>query len=92
MLIAGFLYAKVGLPCLSAIHIVQFSAKHEQDLDCGGGYIKLIPAARFVLALCILLTTPILPSCLVKMMHNVRQCRIRASTCSTLALNFEKQQ
>ncbi|WIA17175.1 hypothetical protein OEZ85_014058 [Tetradesmus obliquus] len=25
--------------------IVQFSAKHEQDLDCGGGYIKLLPAS-----------------------------------------------
>lgn len=24
--------------------VVQFSAKHEQDLDCGGGYIKLVPA------------------------------------------------
>ncbi|KAG2444888.1 hypothetical protein HXX76_001625 [Chlamydomonas incerta] len=24
--------------------IVQFSVKHEQDLDCGGGYIKLLPA------------------------------------------------
>ncbi|KAF6251358.1 Calreticulin family-domain-containing protein [Scenedesmus sp. NREL 46B-D3] len=25
--------------------VVQFSAKHEQDLDCGGGYIKLLPAS-----------------------------------------------
>ncbi|GIL65945.1 hypothetical protein Vafri_19575 [Volvox africanus] len=25
--------------------VVQFSVKHEQDLDCGGGYIKLIPAS-----------------------------------------------
>eukprot|EP00877_Chromochloris_zofingiensis_P002101 jgi/Chrzof1/11892/Cz06g13230.t1 len=25
--------------------ILQFSAKHEQDLDCGGGYIKLLPAS-----------------------------------------------
>ncbi|GIL91071.1 hypothetical protein Vretimale_9505 [Volvox reticuliferus] len=24
--------------------VVQFSVKHEQDLDCGGGYIKLVPA------------------------------------------------
>ncbi|KAG2448547.1 hypothetical protein HYH02_006438 [Chlamydomonas schloesseri] len=24
--------------------IVQFSVKHEQDLDCGGGYIKVLPA------------------------------------------------
>lgn len=24
--------------------IVQFSAKHEQNIDCGGGYIKLLPA------------------------------------------------
>mmetsp|Transcript_14862 Transcript_14862/g.40054 ORF Transcript_14862/g.40054 Transcript_14862/m.40054 type:complete len:425 (-) Transcript_14862:498-1772(-) len=23
--------------------VVQFSVKHEQDLDCGGGYVKLIP-------------------------------------------------
>jgi len=23
--------------------VLQFSAKHEQDIDCGGGYIKLIP-------------------------------------------------
>jgi len=23
--------------------VLQFSVKHEQDLDCGGGYIKLIP-------------------------------------------------
>ena len=26
-------------------HPTQFSAKHEQDLDCGGGYIKLLPAS-----------------------------------------------
>lgn len=26
--------------------LLQFSAKHEQDLDCGGGYIKLLPASR----------------------------------------------
>lgn len=25
--------------------VVQFSVKHEQDLDCGGGYIKVIPAS-----------------------------------------------
>nr|QIE06775.1 calreticulin 2 [Ettlia sp. YC001] len=25
--------------------VVQFQVKHEQDLDCGGGYIKLIPAS-----------------------------------------------
>ncbi|GFH30379.1 uncharacterized protein HaLaN_29226 [Haematococcus lacustris] len=25
--------------------VLQFSVKHEQDLDCGGGYIKLIPAS-----------------------------------------------
>lgn len=24
--------------------VVQFSVKHEQDLDCGGGYIKVLPA------------------------------------------------
>mmetsp|Transcript_23044 Transcript_23044/g.50565 ORF Transcript_23044/g.50565 Transcript_23044/m.50565 type:complete len:407 (-) Transcript_23044:680-1900(-) len=24
--------------------VLQFSVKHEQDIDCGGGYIKLIPA------------------------------------------------
>jgi hypothetical protein len=23
----------------------QYSVKHEQDLDCGGGYIKLVPAS-----------------------------------------------
>ena len=23
----------------------QFQVKHEQDLDCGGGYIKLVPAS-----------------------------------------------
>lgn len=26
--------------------VVQFSVKHEQDIDCGGGYIKLLPASR----------------------------------------------
>ena len=26
--------------------VLQFSAKHEQGLDCGGGYIKLLPASR----------------------------------------------
>ncbi len=26
--------------------VLQFSVKHEQDLDCGGGYIKLMPATR----------------------------------------------
>merc|ERR1712046_191879 len=25
--------------------VVQFSAKHEQDIDCGGAYLKLAPAA-----------------------------------------------
>ena len=25
---------------------MQFQVKHEQSLDCGGGYIKLIPASR----------------------------------------------
>jgi len=24
--------------------VLQFSAKHEQDIDCGGGYIKLLPS------------------------------------------------
>jgi len=24
--------------------VLQFSVKHEQDIDCGGGYIKLLPA------------------------------------------------
>lgn len=24
--------------------IVQFTVKHEQQIDCGGGYIKLFPA------------------------------------------------
>ena len=24
--------------------VLQFSVKHEQDLDCGGGYVKLLPA------------------------------------------------
>ena len=23
--------------------VVQFSVKHEQDIDCGGGYIKILP-------------------------------------------------
>lgn len=23
--------------------VLQFSVKHEQDIDCGGGYIKLLP-------------------------------------------------
>ena len=23
--------------------VVQFSVKHEQDLDCGGAYIKVLP-------------------------------------------------
>ncbi len=26
--------------------IVQFSVKHAQKLDCGGGYIKLLPTSR----------------------------------------------
>jgi calreticulin len=25
--------------------VLQFSVKHEQDLDCGGGYIKLLPSS-----------------------------------------------
>lgn len=25
--------------------VLQYSVKHEQDIDCGGGYIKLIPAS-----------------------------------------------
>jgi calreticulin len=25
--------------------VVQFSVKHEQNIDCGGGYVKLMPAA-----------------------------------------------
>ena len=25
--------------------VLQFSAKHEQKIDCGGGYIKLVPAS-----------------------------------------------
>lgn len=25
--------------------MVQFSVKHEQGIDCGGGYVKLFPAA-----------------------------------------------
>merc|ERR1711977_597051 len=25
--------------------VVQFSAKHEQDIDCGGAYLKLLPAS-----------------------------------------------
>lgn len=25
--------------------VLQFSVKHEQDIDCGGGYIKLVPAS-----------------------------------------------
>lgn len=24
--------------------MVQFSVKHEQGIDCGGGYVKLFPA------------------------------------------------
>lgn len=30
--------------------VLQFSVKHEQDIDCGGGYLKLLPsvdAAKF---------------------------------------------
>ena len=27
----------------------QFAVKHEQEIDCGGGYIKLIPASRCAL-------------------------------------------
>jgi hypothetical protein len=27
---------------------LQFSVKHEQDIDCGGGYLKVVPASRFV--------------------------------------------
>jgi len=26
--------------------VVQFSVKHAQKLDCGGGYIKLLPTSR----------------------------------------------
>ena len=26
---------------------VQFTVKHEQNIDCGGGYLKLIPAGSF---------------------------------------------
>lgn len=26
--------------------VLQFQVKHEQDLDCGGGYIKLLPGSR----------------------------------------------
>jgi hypothetical protein len=37
------------MPLASALPL-QFSVKHEQDIDCGGGYIKLIPASRQVLA------------------------------------------
>jgi calreticulin len=29
--------------------VLQFQVKHEQDLDCGGGYIKLLPGSRCVL-------------------------------------------
>jgi hypothetical protein len=25
--------------------VVQFSVKHEQGIDCGGGYVKLFPAS-----------------------------------------------
>ena len=25
----------------------QFSVKHTQDLDCGGGYLKLMPTSRY---------------------------------------------
>jgi hypothetical protein len=25
--------------------VLQYSVKHEQDLDCGGGYIKLVPSS-----------------------------------------------
>lgn len=25
--------------------VLQYSVKHEQDLDCGGGYIKLVPGS-----------------------------------------------
>ncbi len=31
--------------------VVQFSVKHAQKLDCGGGYIKLIPTSRCSLSL-----------------------------------------
>jgi calreticulin len=30
--------------------VLQFQVKHEQDLDCGGGYIKLLPGSRWVCA------------------------------------------
>jgi hypothetical protein len=29
--------------------VLQFQVKHEQDLDCGGGYIKLLPGSRCAL-------------------------------------------
>lgn len=25
--------------------MVQFTVKHEQNIDCGGGYVKLFPAS-----------------------------------------------
>jgi calreticulin len=31
--------------------VLQFQVKHEQSLDCGGGYIKLIPASRLIKSL-----------------------------------------
>mmetsp|Transcript_12128 Transcript_12128/g.16523 ORF Transcript_12128/g.16523 Transcript_12128/m.16523 type:complete len:413 (-) Transcript_12128:339-1577(-) len=33
-------FSNEGIPL-----VLQFSAKHEQKLDCGGGYIKLLPAS-----------------------------------------------
>ena len=31
---------------LMHLRAAQFSVKHEQDIDCGGGYIKVIPKSR----------------------------------------------
>jgi hypothetical protein len=28
-----------------SLRVFQFSVKHEQKMDCGGGYIKLLPAS-----------------------------------------------
>lgn len=32
--------------CYCCAAATQFAVKHEQDLDCGGGYIKLLPGSR----------------------------------------------
>ena len=37
--------------------VLQFSVKHAQKMDCGGGYIKLIPTSR----------CPLLPWSLLKL-------------------------